>query len=553
MLRGQYDRAAEQFQRAAELADDEFTRAKIQGKIGELAFKRGDMESATLAFEDTLRLVSRIVPRREWLFLPLVMWEIAVQTLHTLFPRIFVHRRKRQPTPAELLAFRMFSRLCHGYWFVRGRFQFLWAHLRGLNLCERYGPTMELAQAYSEHAPGMSLIGYYSRGSEYAEKSLELRRSFNDLWAQGQSLNFYGILLHAASSFTACMEKSREAVRLLQRTGDYWEMNMARYQMAAALFRLGEHREALEEARRMHESGLELGDEQMAGISLDLWAFATAGRMPEDIVQAALKCDRRDAQGTTQVLLADGIRLMALGRCEQAEARFSEALDIARRKKLMNAYVAPNLSWLVTALRRQAEQQPAYAVSRRRELLRRAVRAARNALRTARWLQNDLPHALRELGQILALKGQSRRAFRCYAKSLAVAKRQGAKYEHALTLLADGQLRQCLGLPGAEQQVARARRSCRPLSYPPRNPTPRAAAAREPHSRRLIASKAYWRTAARSLRPCRRQWPTRKSAARPGAYCEANIASSWRSVGMMARSSLCRWRGNYSKPTTDLP
>ncbi len=281
---------------ASQLADDEFARAKVQGKIGELAFKRGDMESATLAFEATLRLLGRSVPRHEWAFLPLVLWEIAVQALHTIFPKVFVHRRKRQPSPAELLAFRMFSRLCHGYWFVRSQFMFLWAHLRGLNLCERYGPTMELAQAYSEHAPGMSLIGYYSRGIVYAEKSLELRRSFNDLWAQGQSLNFYGILLHAASMFKTCVEKSREAVRLLQRTGDYWEMNMARYQMAAALYRLGEHREALEEARRMHESGVELGDDQMAGISLDLWAFATGGQVPEDLIKNALACDRRDAQ-----------------------------------------------------------------------------------------------------------------------------------------------------------------------------------------------------------------------------------------------------------------
>ena len=456
MLRGQYDRASDLFQRAARLADDEFARAKVQGKIGELAFKRGDMESATLAFEATLRLLGRTVPRREWAFLPLVLWEIAVQALHTIFPKVFVHRRKRQPTPAELLAFRMFSRLCHGYWFVRSQFMFLWAHLRGLNLCERYGPTMELAQAYSEHAPGMSLIGYYSRGIVYAEKSLELRRSFNDLWAQGQSLNFYGILLHAASMFTTCVEKSRESVRLLQRTGDYWEMNMARYQMAAALYRLGEHREALEEARRMHESGVELGDEQMAGISLDLWAFATGGRVPEDLIKKALQCDRRDAQGTTQVLLADGVRLMALSRHEEAEARFEEALAIAKKKGIMNAYVAPNLSWLASALRCQAEKQPSYAVRQRSALLRRAAKAARRAFWTARWLQNDLPHALREAGQILALKGETRRAFRCFAKSQAVAERQGAKYELARTLLAEGQLRLTLGYADADRQIARA-------------------------------------------------------------------------------------------------
>ncbi len=123
---------------------------------------------------------------------------------------------------------------------------------------------------------------------------------------------------------------------------------------------------------------------------------------------------------------------------------------------MMNAYVAPNLAWLATALRCQAEGQPPYAVQQRRVLLDRAARAARRALRVARWLQNDRPHALREYGRILALQGKTRRALRCFAKSLAVAQRQGARYEHAQTLLADGQLRQSLGQPAAEQQVAAA-------------------------------------------------------------------------------------------------
>jgi two-component system sensor kinase len=472
MLRGHYDEAAQLFRRGALLGDDDFQRAKIQGKIGELDFKRGDIESATLAFENALRLLGKMVPRRAPLMLPWLVWEILIQILHSLLPKVLTHRRKRQPSPAELLAIRMFSRLAYGYWFVRGELRSLWAHLRGMNLAERYPPTLELAQAHSEHGVAMSVFGYYKRGIAYAEKSLELRRSFNDLWGQGQSLNFYGMLLHAASRFAACVDKLREAVRLLQRTGDYWEMNIARYNMAAALFRLGEHREALQEARRIHQSGLELGDQQMAGISLDVWAFATAGQMPEELVKTALECDRRDVQGTTQVLLADGVRLMALGRHEQAEARFTEALATARRAGIMNTYVAPNMAWLVTALRCQAEKQPPYAVQQRRTLLRRAAKAARHALRTAPWLHNDHPHVLREYGRILAMQGETRRALRCFAKSLALAQRQGAKYEHAQSLLADGQLRQVLGQAGAEQQVAGALAALSVIAIPAKESEP---------------------------------------------------------------------------------
>jgi two-component system sensor kinase len=467
MLRGCYDEAANLFERAALLADGEFRRAQIKGKLGELAFKRGDMERATTAFEKTLRLLGKVVPRNAFVAVIMLLWEIAVQSLHTLFPSVFVGRRKDAPAEAELLGLRMFSRLAHGCWFTRSKFQVLWSHLRGMNLAERYAPTIELAQAYSEHAPAMSLFGYYSRGIAYAEKSLELRRSFGDLWGQGQSLHFYGILLHAASQFGSCVAKSREAVRLLQRTGDYWEVNMARYQMAAAMYRLGDLRGALEEARRMHDSGLELGDEQASGISLDLWAFATGGRVPEDVLAIELQRERSDAQGTTQVMLADGLRQMALDEYEQAETRFARALAIARRAGIMNAYVAPNLAWRASALRRQAETQPSHAVRKRIALLRRARSAARRALRTARWLQNDLPHALREYGLLLALTGRPRCACRALEKGLAVAERQGARYEHAQTLLVYGRLRRELGFPDAQEQVAAAEAALVEIVLPP--------------------------------------------------------------------------------------
>jgi len=43
MLRGRYDAAAELFESAAALAEDKYTKAQIRGKLGELAFKRGNM------------------------------------------------------------------------------------------------------------------------------------------------------------------------------------------------------------------------------------------------------------------------------------------------------------------------------------------------------------------------------------------------------------------------------------------------------------------------------------------------------------------------------
>src|SRR5207244_12869449 len=95
-LRGRYDDAAARFETAAALAESKMDRAQIVGKLGELAFKRGDMESATQSFEKALRLLGRHVPRHIAEFAALFVWETAVQVLHPLFPCSSLARRTRR-------------------------------------------------------------------------------------------------------------------------------------------------------------------------------------------------------------------------------------------------------------------------------------------------------------------------------------------------------------------------------------------------------------------------------------------------------------------------
>jgi signal transduction histidine kinase/DNA-binding response OmpR family regulator/tetratricopeptide (TPR) repeat protein len=453
MLRGHYPAAAELFEQASVLAEGPHSQAQIKGKQGELAFKRGDMEVATQAFEQALRSLGRYVPRSFVVVAMLFLWEAVVQVLHTLWPSLLVGRRRRPPSAADLLSWRLFSRLAHGYWFVRSKVHVLWTHLRGMNLAERYKPTLELAQAYSEHAPAMSLLPLYRRGVAYAQRSLEIRRSFGDVWGQGQSLCYYGVVLYAGSRFAECVERGREAIRLLERTGDFWEVHIARYQVAAALYRMGDLAAAVELARRNYESGIKLGDEQASGISLDVWSRATLGKLSAEILDAEMKRRRPDAQGTAQTMLAEGVRLLADERIDEAESVFESALRIAKEAGVMNAYVAPNLAWLATARRLQLERYGGHLTDRRRALLAKARKASRRALWIARRFQNDLPHALRERSIILCLSGKTRKALRLLQKSVTVCQRQGALYESALTSLVMGKLQLELGSADAWRQL----------------------------------------------------------------------------------------------------
>jgi two-component system sensor kinase len=287
----------------------------------------------------------------------------------------------------------------------------------------------------------MSLIPAFARAFRYNEKALEIRRDLGDVWGQGPLLHYYGIVLYAASQFSLCIDKCQQAIELLDRTGDFWELNMARYQVAASRYRLGDLAGAREEAQKMHQSGLDLGDAQASGLAVDILSKAACGRVPREVIQNELDRPRgADAQTTSQVFQAEGVRLLAENDFRAAAGAFQQGWEIARRAGIKNTYVVPCLPWLATSLRREAERCRETDPAEGRRLLRQARRAARHGLRLARKFQNDLPHCLRELGLIALATGHPRNARRLFDESLAIAAQQGARYEHAQTALAQTQL-----------------------------------------------------------------------------------------------------------------
>jgi two-component system sensor kinase len=463
MLRGRYPEASAELEEALSLAEGPLSRARIEGKLGELAFKQDDLTSASQRIEKALRLLGRGVPRWGVVFLLLAAWESFVQMLHSLFPRWLTGRSSPEGAEADLLAVRLYGQLGHAYWFSRGTIPVLWAHLRGLNLAERYQPTRELAQAYSEHAPGMSLLGWFSRGLAYADRSFAIRQSLEDLWGQGQSLHYKGVVLYACSRYEEAAACCREAIRLLGRMGDHWEMNIARFQVAASLYRLGRLPEAMEEAQRIHQSGIDLGDGQASGISLDIWARASGGKIPAGILAAELARPSIDVQRTAQVRLAEAVCLLGQKRPQEAAATLQEAMSLLDRAGVMNAWVSPVAPWLATALRLQAESLSGRLPQPRQEVLARAEQAAQAACRLARQYPNELPHALREAGLMAMHQGKPRRARRLLERSLDAARSQGAAYEAALTTLALAELGVDLGEPGSDASLEAARALVRQL------------------------------------------------------------------------------------------
>lgn len=453
MLRGRYEEAEPLIREALSLANGRLAKAELQSNLADLQFKRGDMESATLGYELTLRLLGCYVPRWFIVMVALLLWETFVQVLHTWFPRFMLNRAGRKPSDAERLVMRLFSKLTHGCWFCRTKTQCLWAHLRGMNLAERFAPTSELAHAYSEHAPVVSLIPLFSRAIRYSRRSLELRHHFNDVWGEGQSLTFYSCVLYYASNYKECVEQGRAAIRLLERTGDFWQVHIARYQVAAALYHLGEFAQAIEESNKNHSSGLELGDEQASGIILDVWARAANGKVPKEFLDAELARKRKDVQGQAQVQLAAGIVYLYQRQFDRSIKSLEQSITVAKKAGIQNAYTLPAQTWLATAYRQAALEKSDFAPEVKRRMLRTALKHARASIWSARICRNDLPRAYREAGLAYGLLGKKRAARRLLDKSLEVADQQAAKYEFAKTRWYRGQLGQVSGYALGDQEV----------------------------------------------------------------------------------------------------
>lgn len=453
MLQGKYDDADQWFVRASVSAHHPLDKARTALNRGELEFKRGNKEKAVSFFEEAINELGYKIPSGGLNLGIQLGRQVLVQTLHSLLPKWFVNRRS-SCSRTEKLTLQIFSKLAYGYWYTHGKYRTFWAHLAEMNLAELYPPSLELAQAYSEHAPGMSLIPWHSRGIQYVRRSLKMRQQFNDVWGQGQSRNFYSILLYSSSQYEACIDQAQQAESILVRTGDPWEMNMARYQRAAALYRVGNLEGALKLAKSTYESALSIGDFQTTGNIIDVWVRASMGQLPEEVIQLERSRTLRDCQCQCQVLLAEGVNLFHQNEYSRAAKCFVSAIKRAKRAGVVNAYITPNYAWLASALRMELESKPLKSKTARRRAIHKILQAAKRAVRVSRRFKNDLPHALRELAAAFALSGEKKRVKKLLLQSLSVAGNQKAAYEMALTRQMVGAIGQELGWSEAKEMAA---------------------------------------------------------------------------------------------------
>ena len=275
----------------------------------------------------------------------------------------------------------------------------------------------------------MTMVPWFTRGIAYAERSLAIRRDLGDLWGQGQSLNFYGVVLYAVLPSPGGDRAMQEAIRLLDQTGDRWEVNTAAWNIAFARYRLGElgrgpggggrplrrrHRH-----RRRHRGRGE----------------------PERVVPGVSRSGARrpgagPAEGAQRRRPHRGRGPRGRGRAPPRPGKLGSGRGGVggRGRHRPPGGTAPGIRGAGAAV---AGHRPAQSGRGHVALPGHAAPGPVAAgspngpagWSVARFYENNTPHALRERGLVASLQGHDRRARRFLHRSLAAAEAQGARYE----------------------------------------------------------------------------------------------------------------------------
>ena len=443
MLRGDYEGSKDCLEDALSLAKSDDERAMTYSLIGSLAFKLGDMNEAAPPLEHALKLLGKTAPTGIWLFIALA-WQIAIQILHTLFPKLLLGTRGAITGDVVALA-EIYKQLAYTYWFQRGKYYCLWVHLTAMNLTEKYAPSLSMAQAYSEHGPVLTMVPLFDRATRYCERSLAIRKQLGDEWGQGQSNNFLGVVYYACGRFRDSLRADQEAIRLLQRTGDRWEASTATWQSGYCYYRLGLLNEAVAITKAVYEKCVESGDRAGAANSAAIWSKASFGNLPAKVLQDLLAQDCDDLHSEGEVSTGEGIRLIRCGRYDEAYALLKSIGQRLKAASVIQELMVPVWCWQLTALRLRRESAPEYAQKQRKVLLRESRKVYREAMRLARKFKNNLAHVLREGAMLALVEGQVRLAEKRFELSIANASSREMQIEEALTRLLRAEAWRLLG------------------------------------------------------------------------------------------------------------
>ena len=191
--------------------------------------------------------------------------------------------------------------------------------------------------------------GNYFRAARYLYKSLEIRRSQQDIAGLCRSYDELGRVYHRSGDYLKTIENLNRSLALKERIGDFAALNPTLVILGDLYFRLGRHEQALFYFKREVENSQKLGDTkgivesfvQLGRVYCELGDIKQAESLAKQvsILSTEFKLKSREADG---VLLEGNLKALARDWAE-AEKSLKTAADLheklGHRRRAASAYL----------------------------------------------------------------------------------------------------------------------------------------------------------------------------------------------------------------------
>jgi class 3 adenylate cyclase/tetratricopeptide (TPR) repeat protein len=407
----------------------EWRAAQAHYRLGDLRDSRALAEAAVSAFD-------RPFPERIALPVAIVL-QLLRQLMHRLMPRRLRERAPEGERPRLRRTVRAYFNLAEVYYLASLKPRSAYAALRGLNLAELAGPSLELVEAYGAICIIGSLVGRQRLAERYGRLGAETAVRVGLPYARAINLHQISLQRSAVGRYDSIFEHEAEAARLFRRLADKGRLRDSLVIAGIAAHQAGR----LDLAERLLTELLETGDDSdhfLQEIWAATWLGAGALRRGDAVSAIAHLRHAASLEQPADVTAVTRHALLALafqraGRAEEAAAEAERATTLIRETggrptthSVLDGYAA-----LAEFALERWDSAQAY---QERELWRRRTAEACRNLRTyCRVFPIGEPARRLYAGEFALRLGRRRRALRAWRRTLAAAQRLDMRYEAART------------------------------------------------------------------------------------------------------------------------
>ncbi len=431
-LTGQYEEALSSYEEVLSLIQEPLVKARLEGKIGGLYFRRGMNGQAIEHMTKGLDSLGFRSPKSRvglvW-SLTKSLGGIVSQALVPSFFRIL----GRGKSEYKRAAINILHSLAYALYFL-DKNRTLEVHLRQLNLAESLGESEELAHTYSSHGVVCSIIPLHGRAMRFQQAGLKMRERLNDRWGIGQSYAFMGVCSYYRGALSQAVEYLQRSISTLKELGDQWEIEAAYSHLGFCYNLLGE----LEAAEKSNKTLLALSEEiqDKKFIALSQLGLAETEYLRGNYERALtfVSSSLNTQADHFSVAMAQRVKgqiLLRLNRFQEAQQILEDSIQLIEDHSLQNEYLVANYLVMAHIYLYQPQRVRDLAHNERKVFLQKVRKLLNKGSSLARKFPNVLGYSHLVKAIYYQVLDKPRRVKKEFSLGLKILKKQGRDLDFA--------------------------------------------------------------------------------------------------------------------------